>query len=274
MIRKCVFPVAGFGTRFLPVTKSVPKEMLPIVSTPLIEYAVKEAYDSGINEMFMITNRNKESISKYFQENKELNVLIKDTKKAESLRIQEELTKEAKFSYLFQNNMLGLGHAIQQAKDCINEPFAVILCDDLCACPEDSVLQQLINLHERNPDKCIIALEEVPDKHVHKYGIIDGTLIKDNNIFKINAMIEKPQIEEAPSNLAIIGRYILQPEIFKTLEATKADGNGEIQITTALLELARKGKVLGYKYSGQRFDCGSVDGYIDANLYFRNEMTS
>jgi len=270
MIDKCVFPVAGLGTRFLPVTKSVPKEMLPILSTPLIEFAVKEAYGCGISEMVMVTNPSKESIFNYFQENEELNEMIKDTNKSNSLSALKKLTREAKFSYLYQKEALGLGHAIHQAKDYIDGPFAVILSDDLCSSPNNSVLEQLINVYKKNPDKCIVALEEVPDEHIHKYGIVDGTVVKDN-ILKINSMIEKPTIEEAPSNLAIIGRYILLPEVFKILDTTMADRNGEIQITTALIELAKKGKVLGCKYSGKRFDCGSVDGYIDANIYFRDK---
>ena len=270
MIDKCVFPVAGLGTRFLPVTKSVPKEMLPILSTPLIEFAVKEAYGCGISEMVMVTNPSKESIFNYFQENEELNEMIKDTNKSNSLSVLKKLTREAKFSYLYQKEALGLGHAIHQAKDYIDGPFAVILSDDLCFSPNNSVLEQLINVYKKNPDKCIVALEEVPDEHIHKYGIVDGTVVKDN-ILKINSMIEKPTIEEAPSNLAIIGRHILLPEVFKILDTTIADRNGEIQITTALIELAKKGKVLGCKYSGKRFDCGSVDGYIDANIYFRDK---
>jgi len=270
MIKYCLFPVAGFGTRFLPVTKTVPKELLPILDRPLIQYAIDEAYESGISEMVMIINEYKLAIKKYFEPFPYLESLISSSPKIEKLNCIKNISENCTLNFVQQNEMLGLGHAIFQGKDVIgNNPFAVILPDDLCYNKNQSVLNQMIEVFIANKDKCIVAVEEVGIQDVSKYGVISfNSSIKNKNLFHVNDMIEKPSSSEAPSNLAIIGRYILTPDIFEILEQTKPDQNGEIQITNALRELAKMGKVIAYRFKGRRIDCGSVDGYIEANVFF------
>ncbi len=275
MIKKCLFPAAGYGTRFLPATKAMPKEMLPIVNKPLIQYGVEEAMSAGIFTMAIVTGRGKRSIEDHFDISYELEHQIKGTKKEDYLADVRDIIDKCTFSYTRQVEMNGLGHAILTGETLIgNEPFAVLLADDLC---EGSggvgVLEQMVKIYEKY--RCsIVAIEEVERDEVDKYGVIEGKEIEDG-IYMISSMVEKPSIEEAPTNLAVIGRYILTPDIFSILQNTKPGKNGEIQITDALLEQCKKGMVLGYKFKGKRYDCGSIDGFIEAtNVFYKKQNQS
>ena len=270
IINKCLFPVAGYGTRFLPATKAIPKEMLPILSKPLIQYGVEEAMSASMTTMVMVTSKYKLAIKNHFEPHAEIEASIKGTAKEFLLDEVNYASKQCEFTYIEQQQMLGLGHAIYTGKPLIgNEPFAVILPDDLCTTENDSVLKKMTDLYEQHPDCCIVAIEEVPMTDVDKYGVIDGELLKgSNNAYRVKTMVEKPSPETAPTNLAIIGRYILTPEIFDVLENTDPDKNGEIQITDALMTLAKKGRVIAYKFQGKRFDCGNIKGFVVATNYF------
>ncbi len=272
MIKKCLFPAAGFGTRFLPATKAVPKEMLPILTKPLLQYAVEEALEAGVSNMAIVTGRGKRAIEDHFDNSFELEAQLKNTDKEHYLNEIKAVIDNASFTYVRQREMLGLGHAILTGEPLIgNEPFAVLLADDLCTnFNANGVLSQMIAMY--NKYQCsVVAIEEVTKTDVSKYGIIAGKLIDNtNNIYQVLDMVEKPTIDNAPSNLAIIGRYILTPDIFNILKNTKADKNSEIQITDALKQQAIMGKVIAYKFSGKRFDCGSIAGYLAANNYFAN----
>jgi len=274
IINKCLFPVAGYGTRFLPATKAIPKEMLPILTKPLIQYGVEEAMSAGMTTMAMVTSKYKQAIENHFKPHADIEASIKDTAKESLLDEVNHASSECDFTYIEQQEMLGLGHAIYTGKPLIgNEPFAVILPDDLCTNKGDSVLTQMTKLYQQHPDHCIVAIEEVPMTEVDKYGVIDGELLEDSNdAYRVKSMVEKPSPEEAPTNLAIIGRYILTPEIFNVLEDTSPDKNGEIQITDALMALAKQGKVIAYKFQGTRFDCGSVKGFVTATNYFAKQQ--
>ncbi len=272
MVKKCLFPAAGYGTRFLPATKAMPKEMLPIVNKPLIQYGVEEAMQAGIYRMAIVTGRGKRSLEDHFDISYELEHQIKGTKKELHLSEIREIIEKCTFSYTRQVEMKGLGHAILTGQTLIgNEPFAVLLADDLCVGDGDQgVLAQMIELYKKY--KCsIVAIEEVEKSEVEKYGIIEGKEI-ESGVYMISNMIEKPSIKEAPSNLAAIGRYILTPDIFDILEKTKPGKGGEIQITDALLHQAKHGMVLGYKFKGKRFDCGSIDGFVEATNRFYEEF--
>jgi len=271
MIKTCLFPVAGFGTRFLPATKSTPKELFPIMNKPLIHYAVLEASNAGMENMCFITNKYKTSIQNYFSKHSYMESILVGTGKEKELSELNQLIASSSFSFKNQEIMLGLGHAILQGRELIgNNPFAVILPDDLCFNDSDSVLQQLINVYYKNPYKCILAIEEVDNINIDKYGIIDATPILDSdNLYSVVDMVEKPKISEAPSNLAVIGRYILSPEIFDILENTLPGTNNEIQVTDALRVLAKQGKVLALKFNGKRLDCGTPEGYISANNFYK-----
>lgn len=271
MIRKCLFPAAGYGTRFLPATKAMPKEMLPIVNKPLIQYGVEEARDAGLQHMAIVTGRGKRSLEDHFDISYELEHQIKGTDKEKYLVGIRRLIDDCSFSYTRQVEMKGLGHAILSGRPLIgDEPFAVVLADDLCVNLEgDGVLTQMVKLY--NQFRCsIVAIQEVPKDEVSKYGVIAGEMIRDD-IYRVNSMVEKPKPEDAPSNLAIIGRYILTPDIFKLIEETEPGKGGEIQITDALMKQAQDGCVLAYKFKGKRFDCGGAEGYIEAtNFCFEN----
>ncbi|EKO3378596.1 UTP--glucose-1-phosphate uridylyltransferase GalU [Vibrio fluvialis] len=266
MIKKCLFPAAGYGTRFLPATKSMPKEMMPVVNKPLIEYGIEEAIQAGMNEMCVVTGRGKHALMDHFDKNYELEHQISGTEKESLLTDIRTLIDSASFTFIRQNEMKGLGHAILTGRPLVGDnPFAVVLADDLCVNPEQGVLAQMVALY--NQFRCsIVAVQEVPESETHKYGVIAGELIKDD-IFRVDDMVEKPEPGTAPSNLAIIGRYILTPDIFDLIEQTEPGKGGEIQITDALLKQAKAGCVLAYKFKGQRFDCGSVEGYIEATNY-------
>jgi UTP--glucose-1-phosphate uridylyltransferase len=272
MIKKCLFPAAGYGTRFLPATKATPKEMLPVLTKPLIQYGVEEALEAGIDTMAIITGRGKRAIEDHFDISYELEHQIKGSSKESLLKDIRGIIENATFSYTRQREMKGLGHAILTGETLIGQqPFAVILADDLCDNQEAAggVLTQMIKLYEKY--KCsIVAIEEVPQEETNKYGVIAGKEI-ESGIYMVEDMVEKPDPKDAPSNLAIIGRYILTPDIFNILRETKPGKGGEIQITDALLTQAKKGMVLAYKFQGTRFDCGSVDGFVEATNYFYNK---
>ncbi len=266
MIKKCLFPAAGYGTRFLPATKSMPKEMMPVVDKPLIQYGVEEAIQAGMNSMCIVTGRGKHTLMDHFDKNYELEHQISGTDKEVLLTDIRRLMESANYTYIRQREMKGLGHAILTGRELVGDnPFAVVLADDLCVNEGDGVLAQMVALYKQF--RCsIIAVQEVPESETHKYGIISGQMIKED-LFRVDNMVEKPEQGSAPGNLAIIGRYILTPDIFDLIEQTKPGKNGEIQITDALLKQAQAGCVLAYKFKGKRFDCGSVEGYIEATNY-------
>jgi UTP--glucose-1-phosphate uridylyltransferase len=271
-IRKCLFPAGGYGTRFLPATKATPKEMLPILTKPLIQYGVEEAFEANITIMAMVTGRGKRALEDHFDISYELEHQIKGTSKEHFLTEIRSLITRCTFTYTRQNEMKGLGHAILTGEPLIgNEAFAVILADDLCHNRNEGVLAQMVKLYEQY--QCsIVAIEEVDPMKTNKYGIIAGDEIEPG-IYRVHDMVEKPDPDDAPSNLAIIGRYILTPDIFDILETTQPGKGGEIQITDALLEQAKQGRVIAYKFQGRRFDCGSVEGFVDAtNYFYANEV--
>ena len=275
MIKKCLFPAAGYGTRFLPATKATPKEMLPILTKPLIQYGVEEAVSSGIMTMAIVSGRGKRAIEDHFDISYELEHQIKGGSKEALLSEIRGLINRCTFSYTRQIEMKGLGHAILTGETLIGiEPFAVILADDLCHNEEQGVLAQMAEVYEKY--QCsVVAIEEVPMDQTHKYGVIAGKLVDGTeDTYRITDMVEKPDPKDAPSNLAIIGRYILTPDIFDILRETKPGKGGEIQITDALMEQAKQGKVIAYKFKGKRFDCGSVDGFVEATNWFYDKSKS
>lgn len=266
MIKKCLFPVAGYGTRFLPATKSMPKEMLPVVNKPLVQYGVEEALAAGLTEIGFVTGRGKRAIADHFDVSFELEHQIAGSSKEEYLKSIRGVMAKGAFSFTRQREMLGLGDAILNGKRLIgDEPFGVVLSDDLCVTESDGVLAQMVALFKQF--RCsIVAVQEVPEEHIHKFGVIAGSQIKDG-IYQVTDMVEKPDAKDAPSNLAIIGRYILTPDIFDIISSTEPGKNGEIQLTDALLTQAQNGCVLAYKFKGNRFDCGSVEGFVEATNY-------
>lgn len=273
MIKKCLFPAAGYGTRFLPVTKAVPKEMLPILTKPLLQYGVEEALSAGITNMAIVTGRGKRAIEDHFDNAYELESQLSGTSKEHYLKEIKGIIKKSTFTYVRQKQMLGLGHAILTGEPLIgDEPFAVVLADDLCDCADNGVISQMIEIY--NQYQCsVVAIQEVPMHQTNKYGIIAGKPIENsNNTYQVTDMVEKPEEKNAPSNMAIIGRYILTPDIFNILKNTKPDKRGEIQITDALQIQAKRGKVIAYKFKGRRFDCGSVKGYLEATNHFANNL--
>ena len=280
MINKCLFPAAGYGTRFLPATKAVPKEMLPILTKPLLQYGVEEALSAGITNMAIVTGRGKRSIEDHFDNSLELESQLSGTSKEYYLDEIKEVIDKATFTYVRQHKMLGLGHAILTGEPLIgNEPFAVILADDFFDCSGDGVISQLTKIYKKYHCS-IIAIEEIPFTQVEKYGIISGDLIDGtNNTYRVTDMLEKPQSNDLkdfvkntvnPNKesdfMAIAGRYILTPDIFDILKKSKPGKNGELQITDALKTQAKSGKVIAYKYKGNRFDCGSIEGYVKATI--------
>ncbi len=266
MIKKCLFPVAGYGTRFLPATKAMPKEILPILDKPLVQYGVEEALEAGLNDIGFVTGRGKRAIEDHFDTNYELEHQIAGTGKEKALEGIRSLIDQCTFSYTRQVAMKGLGHAILTGRTLIgDEPFGVVLADDLCFGARSGVLHQMVGLFKQF--RCsIVAIMEVPADKTASYGIVVGDAIGER-LFRVTDMIEKPAPENAPTNLAIIGRYILTPDIFEILESTPVGKGGELQITDALLRQAREGCVMAYKFDGCRFDCGSVEGYVDATNY-------
>lgn len=267
MIKKCLFPAAGYGTRFLPATKSMPKEMLPIVDKPLIQYGVEEAMQAGMNNIAIVTGRGKRALADHFDVSYELEHQISGTTKENLLGEIRDVINGCTFSYTRQSEMKGLGHAILTGETLIGcEPFGVLLADDLCVGEGTGVLSQMAKLYDKY--RCsIVAIEEVPMEEVHNYGVIAGSVLEDG-VYVVSDMVEKPAAEEAPSNLAIIGRYILTPDIFDVIRDTPPGRNGEVQITDALQTQAKKNMVLAYRFKGRRFDCGSVAGFVRATNHF------
>lgn len=268
-IKKCLFPAAGYGTRFLPATKSMPKEMLPIVNKPLIQYGVEEAMDAGITDITVISGRGKRAVEDHFDISYELEHQIAGTSKDKLLDEIRTVLSACSFTYTRQMEMKGLGHAVLTGRPVIgNEPFAMVLADDFCVNEAEGVLEQMVKLYDRF--QCsIVAIEEVPTDATEMYGIVAGDEIEPN-IYRVTDMVEKPQPEDAPSNFAIIGRYILTPDIFDKIENTPPGRNGEVQITDAIAQQAKEGNVIAYKFKGQRFDCGSIEGYVEATNYVFN----
>lgn len=268
MITKCLFPAAGYGTRFLPATKAMPKEMLPILTKPLIQYGVEEAMEAGITQMAIVTGRGKRAIEDHFDISYELEHQIKGTEKEKYLASIRNIIDVCSFSYTRQIEMKGLGDAILTGETLIgNVPFAVILADDLCVGNKDGgVLAQMVELYKKY--RCsIVAIEEIDINDSSKYGIISGKELEDG-VYMVADMVEKPSPKDAPSNLAIIGRYILTPDIFEILRHTPSGKNGELQITDALKTQAKNNMVIAYKFKGKRFDCGSVEGFVEATNAF------
>lgn len=272
MIKKCLFPVAGYGTRFLPATKSMPKEMLPVVNKPLVQYGVEEALSAGLTEIGFVTGRGKRAIADHFDVSYELEHQIAGSSKEAYLQSIRNVIKEGSFSFTRQSEMRGLGDAILNGRRLIgDEPFGVVLSDDLCVA-EEGVLSQMVKLFRQF--RCsIVAVQEVPTEDIHKFGVIAGKEIKDG-IVQVEEMVEKPAPENAPSNLAIIGRYILTPDIFDIIEETPPGKNDELQLTDALLTQAKNGCVMAYRFKGRRFDCGSVAGFVDATNYVYENIYS
>ena len=265
MINKAVIPVAGFGTRFLPASKATPKEMLPIIDKPLVQYAVEEAIDSGINEIIFITSPEKHSIKKHFKTNKDLELRLQNTNKEEMIeKLNPKKFSKTKFYYINQYEQNGLGHAVLQAESVIgNNSFAVLLPDDLFI-SKKSCLDQLIDIFVEKKS-CVIAVNKIDENNIHKYGVIKPGQQNQGSI-KIDDIVEKPTAEDAPSDMAVCGRYILNPAIFKHLKLTKSDKSGEIQLTDAIRSLLKEEGIYATIYNGEKFDCGSKEGYVHATI--------
>ncbi|MES2787037.1 MAG: UTP--glucose-1-phosphate uridylyltransferase GalU [Pseudomonadota bacterium] len=267
-IRKAVFPVAGLGTRFLPATKAQPKEMLPIVDKPLIQYAVEEAYAAGIRHMIFVTGRNKRAIEDHFDTAYELEHELEAAHKDELLALATSMTpSDMDCSYVRQPRSLGLGHAVLCAQPLVgDEPFAVLLADDLMCGPEggSSVLTQMVDVFRRIPTS-LIAVQEVPAEHVRRYGIVAGEKAGDR-ITRVNQMVEKPSPEEAPSRMGVAGRYILTPGVFDHIRNNPRGAGGEIQLTDGIAKLMATEGVHAYEYEGKRYDCGSKQGFLEATV--------
>jgi UTP--glucose-1-phosphate uridylyltransferase len=265
-VRVAVFPAAGLGTRFLPATKAQPKEMLPLVDRPLVQYVVEEAKAAGIERIVIVTGRGKNAIEDHFDTSFELEKLLEERGKEDLLAIVREISDMIPVSYVRQKTALGLGHAILQAKELVgNEPFAVMLGDDIVDSKEPCV-GQMMRLYERRGNP-VIAIQEVAREETSQYGIVAGERVGDR-VIRISGMVEKPAPEDAPSNLAIIGRYILPPEIFEVLEATRSDVGGEIQLTSALATLLERRPIDGYLFEGKRYDAGDKLGFLKATVEF------
>ena len=269
-IRKAVFPVAGLGTRFLPATKAMAKEMLPVVDKPIIQYAVEEAFAAGIEQIIFVTGRGKKALEDHFDRSFELEMTLEKKKKIEVLdQLKALVPPTGTIVYTRQHEPRGLGHAIWCARDIVgDEPFAVLLADDLIK-SNVPVLSQMIDRFDRLRAS-IAAVMEVPREQTDRYGILDAREIEDN-VVRVNAMVEKPSPDAAPSNLAIVGRYILTPRIFDFLEKKETGAGGEIQLTDAMVKLLEHQPVFGYKFEGERFDCGDKAGFQMANLAFALE---
>lgn len=265
-IKKAVIPAAGLGTRFLPATKSMPKEMLPIVDKPAIQYIVEEAINSGIEEILIITGYSKKAIEDHFDKSAQLELFLEKNKKVDMLKEIKNISNLANIYYIRQKEPLGLGHAISLAKGfCNNEPFGVLLGDDIID-NDIPALKQMIDKYEKY-NSTILGVKNVGFDSVHKYGIIKGHKIQDN-IYSVNNLVEKPSKEEAKTDIAIMGRYVLNPSIFEILENTKAGKGGEIQLTDALKELEKKEKIYGLLFEGKRYDIGDKLGYLQATIDF------
>lgn len=265
-LKKAVIPAAGLGTRLLPATKAQPKEMLPIVDKPTLQYIVEEAIDSGIEEILIITGRNKQSIENHFDKSVELELELKKSNKIELLEEIRKISDIINIHYIRQKEPLGLGHAIYCAKSFIgNEPFAILLGDDIVY-SNKPCLKQMIEIYDKYKTT-ILGIQEVPREDVNKYGIVEGKIV-ENRIYKVNSLIEKPEIKDTSSNLAVLGRYIVSPTIFEILKDTNPGKNGEIQLTDALSELAKCETVYAFNFEGRRYDVGSIQGFLEATVEY------
>jgi len=265
LVKKAVFPVAGLGTRFLPATKAQPKEMLPIVDKPLIQYAVEEAYAAGVREMIFVTGRHKRPIEDHFDMTFELEVALEQAGKQELLTLVRQVKPaDMECIYVRQAHALGLGHAVLCAQRLVgDEPFAVLLADDLMV-GEPPVLQQMVDQYAALRAS-VLAVQEVPAEHTRRYGIVAGRAVNDR-VLDVTAIVEKPAPEAAPSRLGVAGRYILSPHVFQEILAQPRGVGGEIQLTDGISSLLKHEKVYAYRYDGKRYDCGSKDGFLQANV--------
>ena len=265
-VRKAVIPVAGLGTRFLPATKTVPKELLPIVDIPSIQYVVQEAVDAGIEEIIFVTGRGKDGIEDHFDEAPELEQVLSERGQTEMVKMLRRIAEMTEVVSVRQKKPLGLGHAVLCARDLVgDEPFAVMLADDLIE-SEIPCIRQLLNIFQET-DESVVALMQVPESEVHQYGVIQGTVIRDR-LFKVEATVEKPPAAEAPSRMAIIGRYVLRPEIFSILQAQAPGKGGEVQLTDGLAQLVRNRKMFGCEFVGDRYDIGDKFGFVRATVAY------
>ena len=267
-IRKAVFPVAGMGTRFLPATKATPKEMLPVVDKPLIQYAVEEAVAAGIKDLIFVTSYTKVPVINHFDKNFELEYKLEQAGKQKLLDIVRDILPEGiNCFYVRQAEALGLGHAVLCAKDIVgDEPFAVLLADDMIYCDKTPCLNTMVDLAEESTSS-VVAVEQVPMEQVSQYGVIDPVK-QAERLYKLQGVVEKPPKEKAPSNLSIVGRYVLQPRIFELLETTPRGAGGEIQLTDAIAALLQEQTVQAYEFDGIRYDCGSKMGHMKANVEY------
>jgi len=266
-IRKAIIPAAGLGTRFLPATKAQPKEMLPIVDKPTIQYIIEEAIESGIEEILIVTGRNKKCIEDHFDKSVELEMELEKNNKNELLELVKDISDMVDIHYIRQKEPKGLGHAIQCAKSFVgDEPFAVMLGDDIVYNEGKPCLKQLIDCYNEYKTS-ILGVQTVDVENVSKYGIVDGITIEDR-VSKVKGLVEKPSIDDAPSNIAILGRYIITPKIFEILENTKPGKGGEIQLTDALLELVKNEAMYAYDFEGKRYDVGDKLGFLEATVEY------
>ena len=266
-IRKAIIPAAGLGTRFLPATKAQPKEMLPIVDKPTLQYIIEECVQSGIEEILIITGRNKKSIEDHFDKSVELEMELEKAGKTEMLEMVRDISDMVNIHFIRQKEPRGLGHAILCAKTFVgDEPFAVLLGDDVVYNEEKPCLKQLIDCYAEY-NTSVLGVQTVEPQNVNKYGIVGGLKIEDR-VYKVKELVEKPDIEEAPSNVAILGRYIITPKIFEILENTAPGKGNEIQLTDALLKLIEEEAMYAYDFEGRRYDVGDKLGYLEANIEY------
>jgi len=267
-VRKAVFPAAGLGTRFLPATKAQPKEMLPIVDKPIIQYGVEEALAAGCDQIIIVTGRGKSAIEDHFDVSYELEKMLEERKKTDLLTIVRQISDMIHVAYVRQKEALGLGHAVLMARELVgNEPFAVLLADDVIDATPPCLKQMIDQFNQTQAS--IIATQQVDGPAISSYGVIDATPVKDNDrLYEVRNMVEKPRLADAPSNLAIIGRYILTPAIFEVLDQTPLGAGGELQLTDALRLLLKQEKIFGYRYQGRRHDAGDKLGFLKATVEF------
>ena len=267
-VRKAVFPAAGLGTRFLPATKAQPKEMLPVVDKPVIQYGVEEALAAGCDQIIIVTGRGKSAIEDHFDVSYELEKMLEERKKTELLTIVRQISDMIHVAYVRQKEAMGLGHAVLMARELVgNEPFAVLLADDVIDANPPCLKQMIDQFNETQAS--IIATQQVDGPGISAYGVIGAAPVPGNDrLFEVHTMVEKPKIEEAPSNLAIIGRYILTPKIFEVLDSTPLGAGGELQLTDALRLLLKQEKIFGYRYEGRRHDAGDKLGFLKATVEF------
>lgn len=264
-VRKAIIPAAGLGTRFLPATKAMPKEMLPIVDKPTIQYIIEEAIASGIEEILIITGKNKRAIEDHFDRSIELELSLQESGKDELLELVQGISDMVDVHYIRQKEAKGLGHAVYCAKTFVgNEPFAVMLGDDVVYSPENPCLKQMIECFDEYKTS-VLGVQTVREEDVSKYGVVDGNQVTER-VYSVNDLVEKPSMEEAPSNVAILGRYIINPSIFDILAETKPGKGGEIQLTDALKELALHEDMYAYHFEGKRYDVGNKQGFLEATV--------